>query len=105
MRVSSAKKVEYQKLLHAMQSGVKVTMELNRHTDNSIEMGEVSPKHLRCGVNSAMCEHAALTELLIEKGIIGEDEYFNKIIKQLEIEVKNYEDILSKKTGQKVKLE
>lgn len=88
----------YQKYLnavHAMQSGVAAMM---AYSD------ETSPKHLRVGVNSAMCDHAALVQLLTEKGVISMPEYQERIISQMDKEVGRYERELEEKTGTKVSL-
>lgn len=63
----SASTVRYAAALHAMQSGV--AMEMNYDP----KVG--SPKDLRVGLNSAMVTDAALTKLLIDKGIITLEEY------------------------------
>lgn len=69
---------------HAMQSGVAHTMNLNPD-------GETSPKHLRVGINSAMCNEAALVRLLIAKGVITEAEHAKEIADEMEREVDRYE--------------
>src|SRR5687767_13839287 len=50
------KRAKYLKLCHAMQTGVAFKME----KDNK----DTTPKHLRVGINAAMVDHAALTNLL-----------------------------------------
>ena len=72
---------------HAMQSGV--AMEMN-HRPQPTE-----PKHLRVGVNSAMVDHQALAKLLMDKGIITNDEYEKAIADAMEAEKKRYEDHLT----------
>ena len=67
---------------HAMQSGVAVEMNWNPQPTD--------PKHLRVGVNSAMCDHAALVRLLIGHGIITEDEYIHECALEMEREVARY---------------
>ena len=57
---------EYVSLAHAMQSGVAAKM--------GFDPSETSPKHLRVGVNTAHIDFGALMHLLIEKGIITEEE-------------------------------
>lgn len=85
------KRQKYLSLCHAMQSGVAA--KLNR--DNS----DTTPKHLRVGVNSAMVDSAALATLLMKKGIITEDEYFDALIERMQAEVKAYEDWLNESFG------
>jgi hypothetical protein len=75
---------------HGMQTGVKYEMEsaaLRGARDTSTE-----PKHLRVGVNSAMVSHAALVKLLVEKGILTEDEYITSQADTMEAEVALYEE-------------
>jgi hypothetical protein len=49
------------------------------------------PKHLRTGLNVAMCDHAAVVRLLINKGIITEAEYREAITEEANREVERYE--------------
>lgn len=72
---------------HAMQTGVAAVMEKEPF---SKDRGECSPKHLRVGVNSAMCDHAALVRLLIAKGIFTEEEYAVEVTAEMEREVERY---------------
>lgn len=67
-----------------MQTGVKYEMETGRDS-------ATTPKHLRVGVNSAMVAQAGLVKLLIDKGLITEDEYFESQADAMEEEVKRYE--------------
>jgi len=78
---------DYTKRAHAMQSGVAMKM--------NYDASETSPKHLRVGVNSAMCDHAALVRLLLEKGIISQEEYERAITEEMGREVRRYEQWLS----------
>lgn len=86
----------YEAACHAMQTGVKLDME---NGSNS-----ASPKYLRVGVNSAMVEHSALVQLLVRKGLITDDEYFETLADGMEEEVKRYEDRLKVLYGVDVKL-
>jgi len=87
----------YTNLLHAMQSGVKYANEPN-------ESEEVKPKHLRVGINAAMSDHAALVELLVDKGVFTKEEYLDKIIRYMKLEVNMYETELSQKYNKEIKL-
>ena len=87
---------DYDEHALAMQAGVKAKA---AYTD--VETTNVS---LRVGVNAAMVEHAALAGLLIEKGIITEDEYANAIAEAMFREKSRYEAELFKKHGVEVKL-
>ncbi len=72
---------------HAMQTGVMTIM---HKEPRGLEIGETSPKHLRVGVNSAMCDHAALVRLLIAKGLFTEEEYSVEVTAEMEREVERY---------------
>lgn len=61
-------------------------------------------KHLRVGINSCLINQAALSELLVAKGIITDEEYIDKILEKLEQEVRSYEQLLTQQKGVKVKL-
>lgn len=78
---------EHARLTHAMQSGVAMLMEKNG--------SETSSKHLRVGVNVALVDHGALVQLLIEKGIITEEEYGDAIVAGMQREVDRYIDRLT----------
>ena len=96
--MNEKKRDRYLALAHAIQSGVAMELELGSQAGNS--------KHLRTGLNMALCERGALMELLIEKGIITEDEYWDSILTVLEREVANTEERLSTMlNGAKVHLE
>ena len=77
----------YEVAAHAMQSGVAQTHALGSQ--------DGTPKHLRAGVNSALVNQAALAKLLIQKGIITEDEYLVAIVEAMEDEVTRYEEMLT----------
>src|ERR1700690_1094645 len=61
----SERRFTYEEACNAMQVGV------------GLEQGaqDETPKHLRVGVNSALCDTSALAGLLVKKGIISADEY------------------------------
>ena len=81
------KRDKYVALCHAMQTGVGFKM--------TVEPNDTSSKHLRVGVNTAMRECAALAHLLMDKGIITEDEYWDALIEQMTAEVEMYEATLA----------
>lgn len=89
-------KKEYFELCHAMQSGAAMKM--------NYDANDCSPKHLRVGVNSAMVEHAALVQVLLDKGIITEEDYYQALNKWMENEVKIYRDWLSERLGATINL-
>jgi hypothetical protein len=93
---------------HAMQSGVKATMQMENaaglDAPDSIFESAHSPKHLRVGVNSMMVDSSALALLLIEKGVITKLEYAKAIAEGMENEVKCYEESLTHYYGRKITL-
>lgn len=82
---------EYARLGHAIQSGVMMSLERDPSSG--------SPKHLRVGVNTVKADLGALTRLLVDKGVISQDEAFGYILDGLREEVKMYERELSEKMG------
>lgn len=90
------KRHRYLELCHAMQSGVAMKM--------NYDPMETTPKHLRVGVNAAMADQAALAQLLMAKGVISEDEYYDALIASMEREVAMYQDWLSKHTDANITL-
>lgn len=99
-------KAEYFALAHAVQTGVKSTMEHDRahHPARDQDRDEYGAKHLRTGVNMAICEHSALVRIMLDKGLITQIEYYTELNKVLREEVANYEQNLSERFGGKVKL-
>lgn len=91
-----AAQARYQAAAHAMQSGVAATME--------IDPNATTPKHLRVGVNSAMVEHSALVWLLLQKGVLTEQEYYSALADAMEREKALYEQELSSHYGSTVTL-
>jgi hypothetical protein len=81
----------YLDAVHAMQSGVAMKM--------NFEAAETTPKHLRVGVNAAMCDHTALAELLIGKGVITHDEYIAAVADEMERERDRYQQWLVARLG------
>ncbi len=82
----------YNKLLHAMQTGVRMKMEKGFFQ-------ETGPKHLRVGINTCKCDHGALIKLLVEKGVIADEDYLDAIIEMMDVEVKRYERELTQDLG------
>lgn len=81
---------------HAVQTGVMYEL----HQDP--RSGE--PKHLRTGLNVALCDHSALAQLLIRKGLMTEEEYLTAIAEEMEAEKRRYEERLSGTYGTKITL-
>lgn len=86
---------EYIRLGHAIQTGV--AYEMNR--SNIAE-----PKHLRTGLNCVMADLGSMTRLLVKKGIISEDEYYEAIIEGLKKEVADSERRLKDLLGMSITL-
>jgi hypothetical protein len=86
----------YMFLMHAVQSGVAMTMNYDTHP--------TEPKHLRTGINSALVNQAAVVRLLVAKGIITEEEYYEALVKEAEAEVRSYEQALSERLKAKITL-
>lgn len=83
------KRQKYVKLAHAVQSGVAV------RNDKS----DQEPKHLRTGINVAMCDHAALVQLMLDKGIITQAEYLDALNDSLQKEVDKYRASIAAEHG------
>jgi len=88
---------EYMRQAHRMQAGVAFQMEVP---------GDLSttPKHLRVGVNAAQRDHASLGKLLVEKGIITEEEYLQALVNGMKEEADAYEKEVQEYYGPRVKL-
>lgn len=97
MRTTAEAFEKYQQMCHAMQSGVAAEIAQGMAEDTT-------PKNLRTGVNSAMVDASALAKLLIEKGVISEQEYANALCDGMVEEVKLYERRLSDDLGRDVTL-
>jgi hypothetical protein len=82
---------KYTAAAHAMQSGVAAEMNFNP--------SPTTPKHLRVGVNSALCDQAAIARLLIAKGIITDLEYVTAIREEMEREAERYKKIVNDHYG------
>jgi len=95
MTVEDLKK-QYENLCHAMQTGVAYKI--------NIDASETSPKHLRVGVNSALVETSALVKLLIDKGLISEQDFWELMVSMMQSEVNLYQDFLSAHLGSEVRL-
>lgn len=89
----------YLAAVHAVQSGVKAEIATKGEAGAGAD-----PKHLRVGVNMAMSDHGALVALLLEKGIITEAEYADKLAEFAEREKAGYEQRLTAHFGRPVSL-
>jgi hypothetical protein len=84
-------KLSYEQALHGIQTGI--SLEIERGSDCA------SPKHLRVGVNYAMCEHAALVRLLIDKGLFTQEEYAQAITDEFNRELERIEKSVNAQYG------
>jgi hypothetical protein len=100
MTMSQADKERYERAIHAMQSGVAFEMAQSGGPDP----GDTAEKHLRVGVNSALCDSAALARLLVEKGVITQDELERAVADEMEREVDRYRARIREATGADVHL-
>ena len=93
---------EYLANMHAIQSGVKMQIELDRASGGNTAGAD--PKHLRVGVNSSMVNDEAVARLLIAKGVFTEIEYYEAMVEASAKEKARYEAELSAQMGSKVTL-
>ena len=99
---------KYLELHHGMQSSTAQRMSIQ---DSQVASGVIyptqpghSPKMLRTGVNSALVETGTIVNLLIEKGILTTEEWFEALNKTMQQEVTTLEKELSVHFGLPVKL-
>lgn len=83
----------YNNAQHAMQSGVAFLDKL-----------EGTEKHLRVGINSALVDHGSLVGLLVEKGVITNEEYLEAVATGMEEEVARYEAAIARTIGANITL-
>ena|SRR5687768_12689046 len=72
----------YAAAAHAMQSAVAFMIAVG---DTGAE-----PKHLRVGVNMAMCETGALAKTLTDAGLIKFETFYENLVELLEKDVADY---------------
>lgn len=89
-------KQRYRDALHAMQTGVAAMMQIDSH--------DLSEKHLRTGINSALCDNSALAMLLVKKGVITKDELDQALADGMETEVERYKQRIKEHIGKDVYL-
>lgn len=86
MRSIEENKRRYLAAGHAIQSGVAM--------EHSMGSDDGSPKHLRVGINLRATDAGGLAKLLVDKGVITDEEYLEAIVDAAEAEQKAYEDRL-----------
>jgi len=77
--------LSYEQALHGVQSATAYEQE------RGSESG--SPKHLRVGINALMSDASAIASLLIEKGIITEEEYLERLRLAMNEELSRHQDV------------
>jgi len=87
---------QYLALIHALQSGVAMQM--------NIDPTSTTPKHLRVGIDSAHVAQDALIRLLIEKGVITDGEYMQALVEASQREVARVQAELRTQVGREVTL-
>lgn len=90
--MSDADVTRYHQAAHAMQTAVAIDHARNGERD-------VTPKHTRVGINSAMVNAEAVATLLMDKGIFTLDEYHAALAAAMEREVARYRDELGLPDG------
>lgn len=88
-------KERWHRAAHCMQAGVKMDKAGARADGEHVQS--------RIGINVALRDHGSLVALLVSKGVITDDEYFEAIADGMEQEVREYEALLSR-FGTKVRL-
>jgi hypothetical protein len=95
----------YDRAAHAVQTGALQTMQLDAALTGELpETSAGSPKHLRTGVDLRAAEMRGLVRLLIDKGVLTEDEYITALVWATETEVDEAEARLTERMGVKVSL-
>lgn len=95
----------YEQALHGIQSAI--LQRISHDTNMSGEWSKLpdrntsfaGPKHLRVGVDTSKAEQGALAALLVRKGVITKEEYFEEMRLALNQELANYESMLSEILG------
>lgn len=88
---------KYEELAHAIQTGIAYNM-----TDPHFKDAE--PKHLRVGIDLERIDSGSLCRLLLDKGVITEEDYQTYILQGLHNEVLMREAEIKRRLGVVVKL-
>lgn len=86
--------LSYEQAAHGVQSAIKYEMEERGWRGNENEW-----KHLRAGIDMRAAEAAGLVQLLIQKGILTEDEYLEAMRLSANEELARYIEYLRKTYG------
>lgn len=80
------------RLGHAIQSAVAFQMSLPNYHATQL-------KHVRTGLDTTKAEHGALARLLMKKGVITEEEYFDAMVEGYEMELQFQTDHARRLSG------
>jgi hypothetical protein len=96
----------YRALCHAVQTGIgwEIARENPACVDINADPNLRYHKHLRTGIDVTKSDQGSLVALLIEKGVITDDEYLDAIVAGMEREKALYEQSLSEYMGTPIKL-
>lgn len=83
---------QHVRLQYAMQSAIATY-------ESAGDTKAMTPKVMRVGINTALADHAALAELLIEKGVFTRIEYLRSIVKFMEKEAEDAAERARQATG------
>lgn len=78
----------YAAAAHRVQTAIAVLMSMHS------EWSAMQPKHLRVGIDMTKSDAGGLATLLMEKGIITQDEYLRAIADAAEREADGYEKVV-----------
>jgi len=92
-------RARYLEALHKVQTGIQ--MLLNAPL---ADYHECEPKHLRVGISSALVDSAALQKVLLDKGVITEEELAKALAELAEREAADYEIRVQKALRYPIKL-
>jgi hypothetical protein len=84
----------YQRAAHAMQSALAAEI-----SATGLDTSAASPKHLRVGINSAFAALDAIQSLLIQAGVVTEEQVFEANTIAMEKEADRCAEITKRKLG------
>ncbi|MEH2525854.1 MULTISPECIES: hypothetical protein [unclassified Bradyrhizobium] len=85
-------RLTYEQALHGIQSAIRFEMSRSGIPDDEHNPTSRMMKHLRVGIDMRAADHAAVAGLLIEKGIITEEEYLERMRLAANEELARYEE-------------
>jgi hypothetical protein len=96
----------YKSLGHAVQTGIawRIAIENPQVPDINADPNLRAHKHLRTGIDTSKSDHGALVQLLINKGLITDEEYVDAMVAGMEREKALYEQELTDHFGRKITL-